>query len=60
MVNPSAPYVGIWRLFIDERRTKSNDFYEIDDINTFEGRRLILDYQTKYGKNGYYGYIADL
>jgi len=35
MANPSAPYVGIWRLFIDECHTKSNDFYEIDDINTF-------------------------
>jgi hypothetical protein len=35
MANPSAPYFGIWRLFIDESRTKINDFYEIDDINTF-------------------------
>jgi hypothetical protein len=35
MANPSAPYVGIWRLFIDESHTKSNDFYEIDDINSF-------------------------
>jgi hypothetical protein len=35
MANPSAPYVGIWRLFIEERHIKSNDFYEIDDINTF-------------------------
>jgi hypothetical protein len=35
MANPSLPYFGIWRLFIDESRTKSNDFYEIDDINTF-------------------------
>ena len=35
MANPSTPYFGIWRLFIDESRTKINDFYEIDDINTF-------------------------
>jgi hypothetical protein len=35
MANPLAPYVGIWRLFINECHTKSNDFYEIDDINTF-------------------------
>jgi hypothetical protein len=28
--------VGIWRLFIDECHTKSNDFYEIDDTHTFE------------------------
>ena len=35
MANPPAPNVGIWRLFIDESGTKSNDFYEIDDIDTF-------------------------
>jgi hypothetical protein len=35
MPKPSAPYVGVWRLFIDESHTKSNDFYEIDAITTF-------------------------
>ena len=35
MANPSAPNVGIWRLFIDEYHTKINDFYEIDDMKTF-------------------------
>ena len=34
MTNPSVSYFGIWRLFIDESRAKSNDFYEIDNINT--------------------------
>ena len=35
MANPATPHFGIWRLFIDECHTKSNDFYEIDDINIF-------------------------
>jgi len=51
MANPSAPYFGIWRLFIDESRTKINDFYEIDDINIFWGRRFRSDCQTIYTKN---------
>ena len=56
MANPLVPHVGIWRLFIDESQTKCNDFYEIDGINTFGGRRLISDYQTIFAKNENYGY----
>jgi hypothetical protein len=34
MANPPAPNVGIWRLFIDESGTKSNDFCEIDEVQS--------------------------
>jgi len=58
MANPSVPYFGIWRLFIDESRTKINDFYEIDCINTFGASALDQITGRYMQKNGNYGYIA--
>ena len=55
MANLSTPYFGIWRLFIDESRTKSNDFYEIDDINTFGAGafyQITRRYMQKMGITG--------
>jgi hypothetical protein len=47
MANPSSPYIGIWRLFIDESHTKSNDFYEIDDTNAF-GAGVLLAHGRRH------------